>query len=513
MLPQSPSAAALAPAAARALMASRILQQFVRLRSQLSVQQARPVLAALAAVCEAQRGIPGKKTLVLFSQGFITSSTLDWRAQGVIDIANRANVAIYIIDSTGLAAGAPRSGSFVPASPLEGVSSLNSTEDRMRTSGGENVFDNVRHEGLNREQDILYRIAGDTGGEFIKGTNDIAKGLDRIDQQLRARYTLAYYSTDSNFDGNFRKLKIEARRPDAKVVSREGYYAISGEDIAILSPEDRKLLAGFAAAEASPALPLFVELSPFRSQGNRYTVPLSIEVPPGAVKFARKGDRQQMHLDVLGVIRDQADKIISRLGGNFDVMLADEQYKSILNNNIFYRQDMELVPGDYSIELILRDRLSGKTAARRERLALPAADSEFSISGVVLSRYVTPVTSQSGDVLSPGGAQIRPSPSREFRVTDRLIIFFELYNAAISQETGRPLVRVTVTLMKEGKAATRPMDYTLMEAAGEPVPRITFAKYINLTGLAPGRYSAMIEVRDTVNRRTVTSQTPFVIAQ
>jgi len=48
------------------------------------------------------------------------------------------------------------------------------------------------------------------------------------------------------------------------------------------------------------------------------------------------------------------------------------------------------------------------------------------------------------DVLSDGGVQIRPSPSREFRATDNLIIFFEAYNAAMNKEMGKPLVRVTV---------------------------------------------------------------------
>ena len=91
-------------AAARVMIAQRVLQQFIKLRTALSLQQARPVLAALAALAEGLRPIPGKKTLVLFSQGFVTPEVLDWQVQSTIDIANRANVAIYIIDSAGLRA-------------------------------------------------------------------------------------------------------------------------------------------------------------------------------------------------------------------------------------------------------------------------------------------------------------------------------------------------------------------------------------------------------------------------
>src|SRR6184192_2375993 len=99
-------------------------------------------------------------------------------------------------------------------------------EQRRRSGAGESVFDIARQEGLNRQQDLLYRISEDTGGHFIKNTNDIASGLERIDAEVRSRYTLAYRSTDQNFDGSFRKVKIEVRRPDTSIAARPGYYAI-----------------------------------------------------------------------------------------------------------------------------------------------------------------------------------------------------------------------------------------------------------------------------------------------
>src|SRR6266404_8729039 len=213
-------------AAAQALIARHVLEQYIQLRSSLSTQQTRPVLAALAAICEGLRSIPGKKTLVMFSQGFVATEALDWQVQSTIDIANRANVAIYIIDSGGLTGGAPTSGALVSGSPLGGISGGLDMEQRRRAAAGESVFDITRQEGLNRQQDLLYRISEDTGGRFVKNTNDIAGGLERIDVEIRSRYTLAYRSTDQNYDGSFRKVKIEVHRPDTSVLARSGYYAI-----------------------------------------------------------------------------------------------------------------------------------------------------------------------------------------------------------------------------------------------------------------------------------------------
>src|ERR1041385_4956205 len=390
--PAAGSGAISSPAAgspqAQIMLAQTVLAQFIRLRTALSLQQARPVLAALAAIAEGLRPIPGKKTLVLFSQGFVTPAVLDWQVQSTIDIANRANVAIYIIDSAGLRGAAAASGSLVPGSPLAGVSGITNQEQRIRAVGGETVFDNVRQEGQRREYDILYRISGDTGGRFLKGSNDISVGLERIDEEIHARYTLAYRSTNQNFDGTFRKLKIEVRRPDAQIISRNGYYAIPSEEIMLLSPDDKKLLSGFAAAQTNPELPLFVSLTQFRSREGLYTVPVAIELPPSAVTFERKGDKRSMQLEVLGVLKTGSERVLSRLGGNFDVNLSDSDYQSIVNNNIFYRQDMVLAPGEYTLDLMVRDKASGKTTAKREAFVLPEADAEFSASPIVLSRFV-----------------------------------------------------------------------------------------------------------------------------
>ena len=502
--------------AARVMLARTVLAQFIRLRTALSLQQSRPILAALAALAEGLRPIPGKKTVILFSQGFVTPAVLDWQVQSTIDIANRANVAIYIIDSAGLRGAAQASGALVPSSPLAGVSAITNQEQRIRAVGGETVFDNVRQEGQNREYDILYRISGDTGGKFLKGNNDIGQGLERINEEIQSRYTLAYRSSNQNFDGTFRKVKIEVRRPDTQISSRSGYYAIPPEEIVLLSPADKKLLDNFAAAETSPGFPLFVSLSPFRSREGLYTVPLAIELPPAAVKFESKGDKRSMQLEVLGVLKATPDRILSRLGGNFDVNLNAKDYSAILSNNIFYRQDMQLAPGDYTLDLIVRDKQSGKTTARREQFVLPEPDAEFAATPVVLSRYVEPASelppnSEFPDVFVHAKTLIRPSAGRQFRPTENLIMFLSVYNAANSNETGKPLVRVTVRLMKDGQPATRPFDYVLTEIQGAPVPHLTFAEYIRLTNLAPGRYQAMIEAKDMVTRKLVKQEASFEI--
>ncbi len=512
----SPAAAAAGSAAAQTMIARRMLEQYIQMRSVLSTQQTRPVLAAIAAIAEGLRSIPGKKTLVMFSEGFIAPEALDWQVQSTIDITNRANVAIYIIDSSGLTGGAPKSGAVAPPSPLAGISAAVDIEQRRRAGAGESVFDISRQEGLNRQQDLLYRISEDTGGHFVKNTNDIAGGLARIDSEIRSRYTLAYRSTDPNFDGSFRRVKITVHRRDTNVVARNGYYAIPPSQIVPFSPDEKKLLAGFSNILARPTLPLSLSVNSFRSGAGYYIVPVSFEIPPAAVQFDRKGDKQRLQMEVLGVVRAEGDdKILSRLGGTFDVGLTARQYESILNDKIFYRQDLGLYAGNYTVDLIVRDRLSGKVAAKRERLMLPAEGADLWSTELVLSRHVEPLKLTSGvrDVISAGNVQIRPSPSREFQSTDNLIIFFKLYYPGLVSDTQKPSVSVTVTLMKGGVQALKPFHYQLTEIATEPVPHLTFAKYIKLSGLAAGKYTALVEIRDPVQQKVVKQEAGFLITK
>ena len=499
--------------AARIMIMQTMLAQFIKLRTALSLQQSRPVLAAIAAICEGLRPIPGKKTLVLFSQGFVTPAVLDWQVQSTIDIANRANVAIYIIDSAGLRASAPTSTSLGGSSALGGISAATSQEQRIRAVGGETVFDTSRQEGASREYDILYRMSGDTGGRFLKGNNDIGQGLERINQEIQSRYTLAYRSTNQNFDSSFRKVKIEVRRPDAQMISRSGYYAIPPEEIVLLSPADKKLFDNFGAIESNPAMPVSVSLSNFRSRDGLYTVPLAIELPPDAVQVERKGDKRLMQLEVLGVLKMTPDKVLSRLGGHFNVSLTDREYQSIVSNKIYYRQDLMLTPGDYTIDLIVRDRQSGKMSARREHLVLPDLDAEFATTGLVLSRHVEAANPQATepDVFTIRKTSIRPSAARQFRATDNLVMLMSVYNAANSPDTGKPMVRVTARLMKDGQPATKPFDFVLTEIDNEPVPHLTFAEYIRLTGMTPGNYTVTIESKDMVTKKLVKQEASFQI--
>jgi hypothetical protein len=65
--------------------------------------------------------------------------------------------------------------------------------------------------------------------------------------------------------------------------------------------------------------------------------------------------------------------------------------------------------------------------------------------------------------------------------------------------------------MKDGLRASRPMDYQLTDPSTGAMPTLTFAKFIKLSGLTPGRYSAVIESRDMARQQALKQEAWFVI--
>ena len=77
------------------------------------------------------------------------------------------------------------------------------------------------------DRDVLERLARESGGEasFPEDVTALPGEFRRILENLRRRYVLGYTSTNTQHDGNWRKVDIRSRRPGMVAVSRGGYFA------------------------------------------------------------------------------------------------------------------------------------------------------------------------------------------------------------------------------------------------------------------------------------------------
>lgn len=76
----------------------------------------------------------------------------------------------------------------------------------------------------------LTQIAVASGGEafFPRGMTDVQMAYDKVVAQVRAQYSLAFVSTNTQRDGQWRKVQIRVTRPElrnVKLQTRQGYFA------------------------------------------------------------------------------------------------------------------------------------------------------------------------------------------------------------------------------------------------------------------------------------------------
>jgi VWFA-related protein len=119
--------------------------------------------------------------------------------------ANRANVGIYPVAPTGLAA------FDTPIREMPDKAAVRYLEREGRRMRN-------RVEGLRT-------LAENTDGVAIVNTNDLAGGMRRIADDVSAYYLLGYYSTNTRNDGRYRRIEVRLKPPDLTTQARRGYFA------------------------------------------------------------------------------------------------------------------------------------------------------------------------------------------------------------------------------------------------------------------------------------------------
>jgi VWFA-related protein len=111
-------------------------------------------------------------------------------------------------------------------------------------------------DAVKRATDDLISLANETDGVAVTGTNDLNAGFKRIADDLAAYYVLGYYTTNTNFDGGVRTLKVRYKGNGQEMRARRQYRAPTREEIAALTAS-----ASAAARRAAGPTPIDTALT------------------------------------------------------------------------------------------------------------------------------------------------------------------------------------------------------------------------------------------------------------
>ncbi len=450
---------------------------------------------ALMSVVTGMRALPGRKSIVFFSEGLAIPPNVQERFLSVIAAANRANVSIYPMDAMG----------------LRTDSSISQTRDEMMSAARTRLNRNPMREtnqamsaAMERNEDLLRmdphaglgQLAEETGGFLIANTNDLRAGFERIETDMRNYYLLTYVPSNDEFDGTFREIQVKVKRPGLNVHSRRGYFAVRETSGLPVASHEAPALAALDRTPVPNAFPVFSAALGFPERARPHLLPLVVEVSTAHMTFRPSEDGTEYRSDFTVLVRfkDGGNQVIDKLSQRYEVtgpIAAIDKARQ--GQVIFYRQP-ELPPGVYTMETVVYDALSEKASVRFRTVEQPdLSPDELRLSSLMLVSRGEKVPADqrpSDNPLFVGDMLLYPNLGAPLKqgADGELAFFFTAYpgGGTATDLTG------TIELLQDAKVLARaPM--TMAPADGEG--RVQQVSRLPIASLNPGRYQLRVVVQ------------------
>ena len=175
----------------------------------LARQDVLTTYASIATFVSRMALLPGQRTLILVSPGFLNveREALDAESR-IIDLAAQSNVTINALDSRGLYTTEITASQRSPAlggRSLQVNSAYNSTAQTLA-------------------ENALAELADGTGGEFFHNSNDLDAGLRELTEALQCIYVLELPLDGVKRNGSYHRLQVKLDRSDVRLQARRGYF-------------------------------------------------------------------------------------------------------------------------------------------------------------------------------------------------------------------------------------------------------------------------------------------------
>ena len=490
---------------------------FVADETEFNVYNTDKKLAAIGQVAKMLKSFPEKKALIYFSAGVSrTGMENDAQLEATVNLAEKANMVIYPIDTRGLM-----------ADPPGGTASKGASRGAGIYNGA--VY-NSQRAAVNASQDTLSALAADTGGKMFVDSNDIALGISNVQKAMSSYYLLGYYSNSSNEDGKYRKItyKLNGKYAGAKLEGRQGYYAdktwgkLKGED------KEYQLTSALSSGDPVMDLPLFLQLDYFRISPTAYYVPVSIRVPGSVVATAQKGGAAETQLDFAGQVQDEQRAPMGTVRDNIKIKLDGDNAAKATKGTYQYDAGFTLAPGKYRLKFVVRENMTGKMGTFESRFTVPdlSADTQgLKLSSIIWSNQRSAVDTAVGSAerasrqtlaanpLVVGNEKVIPNVTKVFRRSQTLYVNFDVYDAQPDPaDASARKVKVSMSLFnKNGVKAFEvgPIDATQLAATRPEAVPVQFQ--IPLKDIPPGAYTGQITAVDEVGRRFAFPRAELVV--
>jgi len=481
-------------------------------------------LGALNYVVQGLREMPGRKSVILFSDGLqlfnpsepAGSSRLLNSLQLLLDQANRASVVINTMDVRGLA--------------TFGLTAVDNTwnmsweaVEAKLSQRKENFFDS---------QSGLNYLAERTGGLAFRNNNDLDAGVKRVMDDQAGYYLIGYRPDDSTFasvDGKtkFHRVTLKVkRRGDYTVRTRTGFYGVTDEQLKASNATPQQQLMG---ALLSPFAASGVQLrltSLFSNEATQGSVLRSfLHIKGSDLTFTKEPDgTHKAVFELVSVTFGEDGKLVDQFADQHTITLTEALHQKITRYGFTFNTIVPIKKaGAYQLRTALRDVASNRMGSATQFIEVPDIEKDrlmtsgLLIKGMPLDQYLKGLAAGSVPTSDEESDPMANTSVRQFRTGSAMIYALGIYNAKLDKTTGKPNLTIQARLFRNGELVFtgKEVPFELRDQADPK--RLGGGGAIQLgTEMKPGEYVLQIVVSDLLAKgkhRVTTQWMDFEIVQ
>ena len=476
-------------------------------------QQGRSTIFSLMSLAKEQRQLPGRKTMIYFSEGIQVPSNLKPHWDTLMSVSNRSNVSIYAVDARGLLSA--REG-LAGGVDLAGAAAQSQRQMANRGSGpvsrADVMIGEQAEEAIRRNvQNTLAELAENTGGFLIANTNDLRTGMRKIANEVSTYYALSYIPSNLFLDGKFRKVTVKVKRSGVKLQTRNGYFALPATEGTPLLPFEVPMLSALDAKATAREITYRNASLVYPTQSQKSEVVVYTEIPLADFAFRVDGKTKEYEANIstLAIVKDHAGQVVQKFSQIFPLRGPRDKAAATRSRNILFYRTLELHPGRYSVESVVRDGISEKMSMKRSVLIVPARpERSAALSTVALVKRLDDARGSTELARSPLNFQERlviPNLQQEINSKETTELLFYFVAMIPTNQASKPTMDMIVS--RDGQALGRLGETPL------PVPddagRVPYVAKLPLGSFSTGNYDVQVLINHS--GATATNSVTFVI--
>ena len=320
------------------LMAEPIVRGYARNALNVGGRDTRLALAVLKTVIKRMQVLPGSRTVVLVSPGFLLALDQQTDESEVVDRAIRANVVISSLDARGLYVIIP--GGDV-STPTKG------------TPDGRNLKARYASEAASASGDIMADLAAATGGTFFHNGNDLREGFDAISAQPEFIYVLGFSPRNLKPGNGFHPLRVTLTSGRYDLQTRRGYF-VAQPAVESAGREKQEVDEALLSRAEIHDLPVTLSAQFFRV-GEKVRIEIFARVYIKLLRFPDTDGANTNRLTLIGAVFDRNGNYVAGNQKAIQLRLKDQALATSPESGVLFKFPVDVAPGNYVLRMLARD--------------------------------------------------------------------------------------------------------------------------------------------------------------